>query len=130
MTGLRVRDTGRHVRRDNRKQIRPPAGTGIPNEGLTNQWLAAGVAPGQITRTLTAGLPDRFLTRPAGILAFRLRETPLPAPPPPEPLDRPAVLPLRTRDGCDRAVRALHPGHCRDCRERRTGDLLRARAAG
>ncbi|QER89831.1 hypothetical protein F3L20_01070 [Streptomyces tendae] len=93
-------------------------------------WLAAGVAPGQITRTLTAGLPDRFLSRPAGILAFRLRETPLPAPPPPEPLDRPAVLPLRTCDGCDRAFRAPHPGHCRDCRERRTGDLLRARAAG
>ncbi|WP_261384044.1 hypothetical protein [Streptomyces sp. T12] len=93
-------------------------------------WLAAGVAPGQITRTLTAGLPDRFLTRPAGILAFRLRETPLPAPPPPEPLGRPAVPPLQTCDDCDRAFRAPRPGHCRDCRERRTGDPLRARAAG
>jgi hypothetical protein len=37
VTGLQARDTGGYVRRDNRKQIRPPAGTGIPNEGLTDQ---------------------------------------------------------------------------------------------
>ncbi|MEU6337851.1 hypothetical protein ABZ839_26100 [Streptomyces cellulosae] len=79
-------------------------------------WLAAGVAPAQITRTLTTGLPDRFLTRPAGLLAFRLRDTPLPAPPPPEPAARPSVPPLQTCDGCDRAFRAPAPGHCRDCR--------------
>ncbi|ALV50692.1 hypothetical protein ACWDMR_19410 [Streptomyces althioticus] len=84
-------------------------------------WLAAGVTPAQITRTLTTGLPDRFLTRPAGLLAFRLRETPLPAPPPPEPVARPAVPPLQTCDGCDRAFRAPAPGHCRDCRSARTG---------
>ncbi|MGA5431902.1 hypothetical protein ACPCIZ_04115 [Streptomyces cellulosae] len=79
-------------------------------------WLAAGVTPAQITRTLTTGLPDRFLTRPAGLLAFRLRETPLPAPPPPEPVARPVVPPLQTCDGCDRAFRAPQPGRCRDCR--------------
>ncbi|MCP9996819.1 hypothetical protein LUX34_16110 [Streptomyces werraensis] len=84
-------------------------------------WLAAGVAPAQITRTLTTGLPDRFLTRPAGLLAFRLRETPLPAPPPPAPAARPAVPPLQTCDGCDRAFRAPGPGRCRDCRSARTG---------
>lgn len=84
-------------------------------------WLAAGVTPAQITRTLTTGLPDRFLTRPAGLLAFRLRETPLPAPPPPEPFARPAVPPLQTCDGCDRAFRAPAPGHCRDCRSAGTG---------
>ncbi|WP_406716596.1 hypothetical protein [Streptomyces althioticus] len=84
-------------------------------------WLAAGVTPAQITRTLTTGLPDRFLTRPAGLLAFRLRETPLPAPSPPEPVARPAVPPLQTCDGCDRAFRAPAPGHCRDCRSARTG---------
>ncbi|MFE7209731.1 hypothetical protein ACFU93_06970 [Streptomyces sp. NPDC057611] len=39
------------------------------------QWLAAGVGAHQITELLTTRLPDRFLTRPAGILAFRLRET-------------------------------------------------------
>ncbi|MEV7413127.1 hypothetical protein AB0O04_35450 [Streptomyces althioticus] len=84
-------------------------------------WLAAGVTPAQITRTLTTGLPDRFLTRPAGLLAFRLRETPLPAPPPPEPVARPAVPPLQPCDGCDRAFRAPAPGHCRDCRSAGTG---------
>jgi hypothetical protein len=37
VTGLQGRVTGRYVRRDNLKQIRPPAGTAIPNEGLTDQ---------------------------------------------------------------------------------------------
>ncbi len=37
VTRLRRRDTDGYVRRDNRKRIRPPAGTAIPNEGLTNQ---------------------------------------------------------------------------------------------
>ncbi|MEU6272305.1 hypothetical protein ABZ871_07770 [Streptomyces populi] len=92
------------------------------------QWLAADVAPSQITALLTARLPDRFLTRPARILAFRLRETPLP-PPPPRPLAehvaRPVVPPLQTCDGCERAFRAPEPGHCRDCRS-----THRLRAAG
>ncbi|MBL3668835.1 hypothetical protein JL475_23125 [Streptomyces sp. M2CJ-2] len=94
-------------------------------------WLAAGVAPSQITAHLTARLPDHFLTRPAGILAFRLRETPLPAPPPtplPPTPDRPAVLPFQTCDGCERAFRAPQPGPCRDCRNHLTQE--RPRAAG
>jgi uncharacterized protein (DUF433 family) len=37
VTGLQARDTDRQVRRDNPKQIRPPAGTAIPIEGLTDQ---------------------------------------------------------------------------------------------
>ncbi|WP_432185780.1 hypothetical protein [Streptomyces sp. Tue6028] len=86
-------------------------------------WLAAGVEAPQITELLTARLPDRFRTRPAGILAFRLRETPLPAPPAlAHPVERPAVLPFQTCDGCDRAFRAPEPGRCRDCR---AGNLLR-----
>ncbi|MFI1565328.1 hypothetical protein ACH4ZX_20135 [Streptomyces sp. NPDC020490] len=92
------------------------------------EWLAAGVAPSQITALLTARLPDHFLTRPARILAFRLRETPLPAPPP-RPLDehapRPAVLPFQTCDGCERAFRAPEAGQCRECRRKN-----RLRAAG
>ncbi|MEV6589811.1 hypothetical protein [Streptomyces acidicola] len=90
------------------------------------EWLAAGVAPSQITALLTARLPDHFLTRPAGILAFRLRETPLPAPPPrplPDDATRPVVLPFQTCDGCERAFRAPEPGCCRDCR---SGDRLRS----
>ncbi|MEV0638534.1 hypothetical protein AB0I77_27045 [Streptomyces sp. NPDC050619] len=86
------------------------------------EWLAAGVGAHQITELLTARLPND-LARPAGILAFRLRETPLPAPPPPaHPMDRPTVLPFQTCDGCDRAFRAPEPGQCRDCR---SGQRLR-----
>lgn len=92
------------------------------------RWLGAGVTPSQITAQLTAGLPDHFLTRPAGILAYRLRQTPLP-PPPPHPIvesvRRPAVPPFQTCDGCERAFRAPEPGRCRECRSREAGDRLR-----
>ncbi|MGW3493953.1 hypothetical protein [Streptomyces sp. NPDC001020] len=88
------------------------------------QWLAAGVEAPEITELLTAKLPDRLLARPAGILAFRLRQTPLPVPlPPTHPVGHPAVSPLQTCDGCDRAFRAAEPGRCRDCR---SGNRLRA----
>ncbi|GGY20421.1 hypothetical protein [Streptomyces djakartensis] len=89
------------------------------------QWLAAGVGPREITELLTARLPDRFRARPASVLAFRLRETPLPAPPP-SPGERPAVLPFQTCDGCERAFRAPEPGHCRSCRDRLGEEHLRA----
>ncbi|MFF7309598.1 hypothetical protein [Streptomyces sp. NPDC008137] len=88
------------------------------------QWLAAGVDADQITSLLTARLPDHFLTRPAGILAFRLRETPLPAPPPLPLVERPVVPPLQTCDGCERAFRAPEPGRCRECRSGGSGGLL------
>lgn len=82
------------------------------------QWLAAGVGATRITERLTAGLPDHFRARPAGVLAFRLRETPLPEPVrPAHPVERPtAVPPFQTCDGCERAFRSPAPGRCRDCR--------------
>ncbi|ARP70931.1 hypothetical protein LK07_15440 [Streptomyces pluripotens] len=91
------------------------------------EWLAAGVTPCQITAQLTTRLPDRFLTRPAGILAFRLRETPLPAPPrtPSEDTTQPAAQPLRNCDGCDRAFRGPALGRCRECRAREARERLR-----
>ncbi|MGW6541729.1 hypothetical protein ACWGBH_02555 [Streptomyces massasporeus] len=93
------------------------------------EWLAAGVGQREITELLTVRLPDRFRARPASVLAFRLRETPLPLPPraplPPE-AGRPVVLPFQTCDGCERAFRAEEPGHCRSCRDRRAGERLRA----
>ncbi|MEU3889465.1 hypothetical protein [Streptomyces sp. NPDC029041] len=93
------------------------------------EWLAAGVGPREITELLTVRLPDRFRARPASVLAFRLRETPLPVPPP-APLTpdvaRPVVLPFQTCDGCERAFRAQEPGHCRSCRGRLTEEHLRA----
>ncbi|MDX3456130.1 hypothetical protein PV396_30025 [Streptomyces sp. ME02-8801-2C] len=90
--------------------------------GVT-RWLAAGIRPTHITDHLTARLPDTFLTRPAGILAYRLKETPLA--PSMSPLvgsaasfGRPAVALMQNCDGCDRAFRAAEPGRCRDCRSR------------
>ncbi|MGC5565060.1 hypothetical protein ACPYPG_19775 [Streptomyces sp. FR-108] len=86
------------------------------------EWLAAGLLPTHITDHLTARLPDTFLTRPAGLLAYRLKETPLAAPPvrlgSPEAPVRPSFVPLRNCDGCDRAFRAPEPARCRDCRSR------------
>ncbi|MFI8857333.1 hypothetical protein ACIGW5_11960 [Streptomyces prasinus] len=94
------------------------------------QWLAAGVAPSRITAHLTTRLPDHLLARPAAILAFRLRETPLPEPPPaplPSFPERPVLLPFQTCDGCERAFRAPESGQrCRDCRGRLVQGPLRA----
>ncbi|MBB4713677.1 hypothetical protein BJ965_003559 [Streptomyces luteogriseus] len=93
------------------------------------EWLAAGVGQREITELLTARLPDRFRARPASVLAFRLRETPLPLPSPaplPPSVERPAVLPFQTCDGCERAFRAPGPGHCRSCRDRLGEQRLRA----
>ncbi|MFJ9904306.1 hypothetical protein ACIRVK_15660 [Streptomyces sp. NPDC101152] len=83
-----------------------------------SRWLTAGLLPTQITDHLTAGLPDRLLTRPAGILAYRLKATPLHHAPagstaPPE---APAIAPMQNCDGCDRGFRSPAPGICRDCR--------------
>jgi hypothetical protein len=95
------------------------------------QWLAAGVLPTRITEHLTNRLPDHLLVRPAGILAFRLKETPLPAVPAAarvgdRPTARPAVLPFQTCDGCERAFRSAAPGRCRRCRDRQSEDCVRA----
>lgn len=81
-------------------------------------WLERGVPAEAVRRALTTGLPTAPIQHPAAFLAHRLTALlppPLPAAPPPSPpLVRPA--PLQTCDGCDRAFRASHPGHCRDCR--------------
>lgn len=79
------------------------------------EWLARGVGPAQITEQLTTGLPDHFRARPARILAYRLHEPPVAAPPAPPPPAKPAVLPWQTCDGCERAFRAPAPRRCRDC---------------
>lgn len=85
-----------------------------------SEWLAQGLRPEEITGALTTGLPSPFRARPARVLAFRLREAPLPAlsppsgPPPVTPL--PLALAWQTCDGCERAFRAAEPSRCRDCR--------------
>jgi hypothetical protein len=90
------------------------------------RWLTAGFLPTQITDHLTTGLPGRLLVRPVGILAHRLKETPLPLPAPAgsaEPPVRQAVAAMRNCDGCDRGFRSAEHSRCRDCR---SGDRLRA----
>ncbi|MFJ2832581.1 hypothetical protein ACIPC1_34365 [Streptomyces sp. NPDC087263] len=84
-----------------------------------SEWLARGLRPEEITGLLTAGLPPHFRSRPARLLAHRLAELPLPAPPPAPytPPTQQPVLPWQTCDGCERAFRAPEPSACRDCRE-------------
>ncbi|MET7452715.1 hypothetical protein ABZT03_12615 [Streptomyces sp. NPDC005574] len=41
------------------------------------EWLASGLPPARTTEHLTARVPDQFRTRPASILVYRLRETPV-----------------------------------------------------
>jgi hypothetical protein len=79
------------------------------------RWLDAGVEAPEVTTLLTTRLPDHFLARPASILAYRLRETPLPAGPPSGNATSLPVLPFQTCDGCERAFRAPAPGRCKDC---------------
>ncbi|MCX4972378.1 hypothetical protein [Streptomyces sp. NBC_00620] len=82
------------------------------------EWLARGLRPEEITGLLTAGLPRHFQSRPARVLAYRLGEVPLAAPPIPDaPPTQRTVLPWQTCDGCERAYRAPEPSSCRDCRK-------------
>ncbi|MBD9724381.1 hypothetical protein PV755_02415 [Streptomyces caniscabiei] len=86
------------------------------------RWLGAGLLPTQITDHLTARLPADLLVRPVGILAYRLKETPLTAPAPatgsPRTPEHPVVLEMRNCDGCDRGFRSAGHSRCRDCRSR------------
>ncbi|MFM9594705.1 hypothetical protein ACKI1J_29150 [Streptomyces scabiei] len=84
------------------------------------RWLGAGLLPTQITDHLTARLPADLLVRPVGILAYRLKETPLLAQATGSPgtAERPPVLSMRNCDGCDRGFRSAGHSHCRDCRTR------------
>ncbi|WP_435245278.1 translation initiation factor IF-2 [Streptomyces sp. NRRL F-5630] len=83
------------------------------------RWLASGLSASRIADVLTERLPDHFVSRPAALLAFRLRDTPLAAPPrssTPTAPAAPVVHPFHTCDGCERVFRAPKPGRCRDCR--------------
>ncbi|GAA5063365.1 helix-turn-helix domain-containing protein [Streptomyces similanensis] len=68
----------------------------------------------QAAAELLADLPPEGLRRPAALLAHRLTAQ-LP-PPPPFRAPPPVRHPFQTCDHYDRAFRAPHPGHCRDCR--------------
>ncbi|MFF1645503.1 helix-turn-helix domain-containing protein [Streptomyces sp. NPDC058240] len=82
-------------------------------------WLERDAHPDTIRHALTTDLPNP-LKHPAKLLRHRI--TTLLPPPLPGAQDvaraRPGVIvvPLQNCDGCDRAFRSGHPGHCRDCR--------------
>ncbi|WP_051848590.1 hypothetical protein [Streptomyces sp. NRRL WC-3725] len=87
-------------------------------------WFDSGATAAVIHHALTADLPAD-LKSPARLLGYRL-DALLPVPLPARPAPRPDTGagagagrrpdPLQNCDGCDRAFRAPHPGHCRDCR--------------
>ncbi|MEU5125678.1 hypothetical protein [Streptomyces mobaraensis] len=87
-------------------------------------WLDRDVGPVHVVRALTADLPVGRIARPVRLLRHRLVRGLPPAlpdgplqPPGTAPAATPKPLPLRNCDGCDRAIRAAHPGAlCRDCR--------------
>ncbi|MEU6222519.1 hypothetical protein [Streptomyces sp. NPDC047042] len=87
------------------------------------EWLSQGLNAEEITHALTTGLPAHFRARPARVLAFRLREAPLPVPPKARPAVTDTPLPLalqwQTCDGCERAFRGTEHSACRDCRTAR-----------
>lgn len=81
-------------------------------------WLTRAVPPAEVTRILSAGLPPTPtpIHAPARFLSHRLTAH-LPPPLPPEPVRTPRPAPLRTCDGCDRAIRTEDPSaRCADCR--------------
>ncbi|MFI6339437.1 hypothetical protein [Streptomyces sp. NPDC050535] len=88
------------------------------------EWLARGLGPEEIAGLLTTGLPETFRSRPARVLAYRLSEVPLPAPPAPPTAAAPH--PWQTCEGCERAFRAPAPTSCRDCRNTPTPRATRA----
>ncbi|MEU9200143.1 helix-turn-helix domain-containing protein [Streptomyces sp. NPDC048332] len=83
-------------------------------------WLERDIHPDTIRHTLTDQLPTP-VKHPAKFVRHRIT-TLLPPPLPgttdltPPPRRKPLTIPLQNCDTCDRAFRAPHPGHCRDCR--------------
>ncbi|PAZ11834.1 helix-turn-helix domain-containing protein [Streptomyces sp. SA15] len=82
-------------------------------------WLERDITPTAVRQALTAELPPEGPRRPAALLAHRLTAQLPPPPPFRAPTPPPAARhPLQNCDGCDRAFRAPHPGHCHDCRSK------------
>ncbi|MFF1923243.1 helix-turn-helix domain-containing protein [Streptomyces sp. NPDC058221] len=82
-------------------------------------WLERDAHPDSIRHALTADLPVP-LKHPAKLLRHRIT-TRIPAPLPSTtdltaPRRKIVVIPLQNCETCERAFRATHPGHCRDCR--------------
>ncbi|MGW0363211.1 helix-turn-helix domain-containing protein [Streptomyces sp. NPDC002990] len=83
-------------------------------------WLERGLVPSAVIAALTRSLPLASIHSPAALIAHRLRELIPPRLPDaawtarPAPPDR-VILPLRSCEDCDRAIRSATPAHCTDC---------------
>ncbi|WP_307132009.1 helix-turn-helix domain-containing protein [Streptomyces aurantiacus] len=110
LAGLRTYEPRLHLAEHHVRRLAPAVAT----------WLDRGIAPDDVRRTLTAGMPREGVRHPAGFLAHRLTALLPPSLPsfPASPVRPEAArrAPLQNCDGCDRAFRAPAPGHCRDCR--------------
>lgn len=85
-------------------------------------WLERDAHPDTIRHALTTELPQPP-RHPAKIVKHRLTvllPPPLPGAQELAPVRRALVIPLQNCDGCDRAFRAMAPGHCRGCRSEPT----------
>ncbi|MFE9728385.1 helix-turn-helix domain-containing protein [Streptomyces sp. NPDC005794] len=95
-------------------------------------WLERDAHPDTIRHALTSDLPTP-VKHPAKFVRSRIT-TLLPPPLPgiadlaSPPRRKVIVIPLQNCDTCDRAFRATHPGHCRDCRIDAHQDLHTAAA--
>ncbi|MEV7591615.1 helix-turn-helix domain-containing protein [Streptomyces sp. NPDC089922] len=90
------------------------------------RWLDRGLTPSAVAAALTRALPQTVIHSPAALVAHRLREMLPPrlavpasgpgpsAAGPPAPPDR-VLLPLRSCEDCERAIRSASPGRCADC---------------
>ncbi|MFE5890539.1 helix-turn-helix domain-containing protein [Streptomyces sp. NPDC002285] len=106
LAGLRTRDPRLHLAEPDVRRLAPAVVT----------WLDRGVAPDDVQRTLSAGLPPEGVRHPSRFLAHRLTAL-LPPPFEPEPgFEAARPDPLQNCEGCDRAFRSPCPGRCRDCR--------------
>ncbi|MCF1597993.1 helix-turn-helix domain-containing protein [Streptomyces muensis] len=105
LAGLRTRDPRLHLAEHDVRRLAPAVVT----------WLERGVAPDDVQRTLSSGLPREGVRHPARFLAHRLTAL-LPPPFDPGLPESARPDPLQNCDGCDRAFRSPRPGRCRDCR--------------
>ncbi|MFI1225841.1 MULTISPECIES: hypothetical protein [unclassified Streptomyces] len=81
-------------------------------------WLERDLHPDAIRHALTTELPQPP-KYPAKIVKHRLTvllPPPLPGAQDLAPPRRMSATPFQTCEGCERAFRSPHPGHCRDCR--------------
>ncbi|MGW2840400.1 hypothetical protein ACWCWD_21720 [Streptomyces sp. NPDC001493] len=115
LSGLRGRDERLRLSEKDVAKLAPSVGV----------WLERGVEPDTLYQALLGELPV-VVKYPVKFVGRRLIDLL----PPPLPADRgpghphgrreaprtPAVTPMQTCDGCDRAFRSPAPGRCRDCR--------------